>query len=492
MEFLSIKKNCKKLFFICLFVFIILGFLLRLKVYLIGRPIWLDEGQLALSLLNRNFLGFFTELERQQSAPPLFLILVKDFTFIFGTKELAMRIVPFVGGLLALPLFYVFSKQFLIRKWSVLLASFLFAVNKELIYYSQEFKQYSTDVLFFMLAFVILNKLSLKNLSVKQTVLYSLFIALLPLLSVPTVFVIGAWFIKELICNKLNNLKKFAVFCFPIGIINIIYLITVIIPQHNVMIKHFEYFWAKGFVTFDLLSDFDILKDNIVFFFDPNFLPLLIIILLFGGILCVLRRIKRSPHIILVLSFILILICSFLHIYPLSKRVALYTVPVLIVLILKPLDYFSLKRKVYSLIISAVLVISFCKYTPAYMLNYPFLLRDHVTNGKILMKKLVKHYNGKGCIMVNNASYSEYSYYAGYYNFKPKCIKTDGFPEHMDYMAHLNNLKDGDYWFFYSFDYQGCPVIPMLKKWAADYEIKYEYEIPGSYLLHLKKRSKNK
>ena len=422
----------KKWYLIVIAAIFIMGIVLRSMVYAYNRPLWLDECQIARSILDRSIFGFFSSLEGLQSAPPLFMMTVKLFSLIFGIKEFALRMFPFLCGLITILVFYKFSKLFLIRKWSVIIASFLFAVNRELIYYAEELKQYSSDVLFYMLTFLILNKLSLKNLSIKKTILYSFVVSLLPMFSFPASFVIGAWFIREIIFNKFKYIKKFIIFCIPIAFVNILYCIYVIIPQHYGQINRFENYWSLGFINLNLVYDFKILKQNLVFFFSPTHLSLLKILLIIFGTYYVFRRIKSLKNILLITSLFFIFLASYLHMYPIFGRTALYTIPLLIVFITKPFDYLSIKKKWYSLIISAIFICAFWGYNPSYLINFdnynPLKIRPHTNNAKYLMKKLIRKYNGKDCIVINVASYPEFFYYSHYYNFKPKCLIRNKFP----------------------------------------------------------------
>lgn len=488
------KLNRKNWYLYIIAAIFVLGIVLRTMVYVYNRPLWLDECQLSISLLSRNIFGFFSSLDYQQTSPPIFLMIVKLFSLVFGIKEYALRMYSFICGLAAIFVFYKFSKQFLIRKWSVILASFLFAVNRELIYYSQEFKQYSSDVLCFMLTFMFLNKLSLKDLSIKKTILYSFGISILPLISIPTCFVIGGWFIREIIFSKLKYIKKMIIFSLPVAVVNILYCIFVILPQHNMQIKRFKDFWSQGFINFNIINNFNILKENLIFFFSPTNYPLLKAVLLLIGLYYVFRRIKSPRNILLITFFIVMCIFSYFQIYPIFQRVALYTLPLLIVFITKPFDYLSIKKKWYSLIISAVFICAFWGYNPTYFMKFdnfnPLKYRPYANDAKNLMKRLIKNYsNKKACIVVNNSSYPEFFYYSNYYKFKPKCVKRNKYPLQLNNLIQLNELKDGEYWIFYSFDYPNCPVIPLTREWAHKYEVMYEYRTPGknTYLLNMRK-----
>jgi len=92
---------------------------------------------LALNILHKNIFGFFGMLENNQSAPLFFLVATKIFYLLFGTKEWVFRLLPFVFSILSIPLFYYFSKKFLDKKISIIVANFLFGLNYYLIYYFQ-------------------------------------------------------------------------------------------------------------------------------------------------------------------------------------------------------------------------------------------------------------------------------------------------------------------------------------------------------------------
>jgi len=134
----SLKEKIKNInFYYCtLAVILLVGIILRLKAYFTGYTLWLDECSLALSIIKRGVLGFFSPLEHIQSAPPLFMMLTKFITNIFGINKFSLRLIPNVSAILALPAFYLFAKKFLEKKYSVVIALVLFSLNYQIVYYS--------------------------------------------------------------------------------------------------------------------------------------------------------------------------------------------------------------------------------------------------------------------------------------------------------------------------------------------------------------------
>ncbi len=55
------------------------GIVFRLRQYLFGRSLWLDEAMLALNIVNRNFSQMFQPLDFNQGAPIGFLLIEKFF-----------------------------------------------------------------------------------------------------------------------------------------------------------------------------------------------------------------------------------------------------------------------------------------------------------------------------------------------------------------------------------------------------------------------------
>src|SRR5262249_22668510 len=79
-------------------------------------------------------------------APPGWLALVKGAVTLFGDGEGALRLVPFLGGLVALPVCWRVARRALPLDLAAPLALGLFAAGSPFIYYAAQLKPYSTDV----------------------------------------------------------------------------------------------------------------------------------------------------------------------------------------------------------------------------------------------------------------------------------------------------------------------------------------------------------
>ena len=127
-------------------VLIAVGAALRIAHYASNRSLWIDEAMLAPNIIDRSVWDVFAPLHNYQGCPPGFLVLARLAVAAFGRKELALRLVPLLSGLLSLYLFWVLARRWLAAK-GALFALGLFAIAGTLVYYSAEAKQYSTDVL---------------------------------------------------------------------------------------------------------------------------------------------------------------------------------------------------------------------------------------------------------------------------------------------------------------------------------------------------------
>ena len=85
-----------------LLAIVLVGAGLRLAAYFAARSLWLDEAMLANNIAGRTFVSLVGPLGESQTAPWIFLFAERAAVLLFGTNELALRLVPLIAGL-ALP-----------------------------------------------------------------------------------------------------------------------------------------------------------------------------------------------------------------------------------------------------------------------------------------------------------------------------------------------------------------------------------------------------
>jgi Dolichyl-phosphate-mannose-protein mannosyltransferase len=119
---------------------------LRLRPYFANRSLWLDEAFIALNLIHRPLSGLSGRLVLHQAAPLGFLWVSKIVEMTLGPGERALRLLPLLCGLAAIPLFFLLARR-LLAPSAAIVACAVFSLSQPLIYYCSEVKQYSGDVL---------------------------------------------------------------------------------------------------------------------------------------------------------------------------------------------------------------------------------------------------------------------------------------------------------------------------------------------------------
>ena len=337
------KQMQKYLYFALLALFFLLGLTLRAKLFIANNVFSDDECRLVLSMLDKNLWDSFLFLGDAQSAPPIFVFCSKLITYILGFQEHALKFIPFVSSIAAIYVFYKCCTQYFKKNYTRLAAVFIFAICQPLIAFSTIFKQYSTDVLIACICLYYFPKI--KEFDRKELIITGVSICILPFISLPSLFFIGAFLLK--------NLKNTFKLLLPFAVTMLLYYFFNLAPAKLDLDTHFPNYWNDGFFSFSLSDFLRFLVLNIKFYFVPNTLSLPAIILFIWGI-CLFIREKCSY---ILLSLLLVFIAAFMHIYPLSGRVGLYFIPIMIIFMLKPLDE---KKWIAATLI--LVVLSFCKY----------------------------------------------------------------------------------------------------------------------------------
>jgi predicted membrane-bound mannosyltransferase len=124
---------------------VLFGGIVRLIQYLSNRSLWSDEAMVALNIVDRTYLELLKPLDYNQAAPPGFLWIEKAAVQLLGNNEYALRLFPFLSGIVALIAFYIFANRYA-SGIAAPIAIALFASLKYVLYYTTEVKQYSSDI----------------------------------------------------------------------------------------------------------------------------------------------------------------------------------------------------------------------------------------------------------------------------------------------------------------------------------------------------------
>ena len=139
-------KHTRDLATLATIAFLCVGVGLRVMQYAANTSQWLDEVMLSWSVIHRAFLELLTRpLAYGQSAPPGFLAAQRLAIVLFGTSDLALRLVPSACSVGALFVYFRLAKLTLPGIGRPI-AMALFATGAPLILYAGQAKQYSSDV----------------------------------------------------------------------------------------------------------------------------------------------------------------------------------------------------------------------------------------------------------------------------------------------------------------------------------------------------------
>jgi uncharacterized membrane protein len=144
-----------------------------------GQSLWLDEAITANLVKNFSLFDIITQFSPADFHPPLYYIVLKLWTAIFGFSEISLRLPSLIFALITAYFIYKISKN----HW----ASLLFIFNPLIVYYSQEARMYLLVTCLLTTAYYFFVN--------KKNLLFNLFIFLSFLTFYGSVFLILTFFI---------------------------------------------------------------------------------------------------------------------------------------------------------------------------------------------------------------------------------------------------------------------------------------------------------
>lgn len=336
--------------------FIIRAIYIAVIISFTNSSLWLDEGMLAYSLSTRS-IGELTSnvFEWDQSAPVLYLYLVKIITLIFGNTELTLRIWSFVAYFLTLFASYYILKKIIVAKYPLLAVAFI-ANMTIMLTYSYEFKPYMTDCLTVLL--VIICYYLYANQRIRRATLAIIFVIFI-WLSNPSAFFIGAILLYEFIQGYKNRDNEKIKGCIVVAIIVFIsFVLYYIYWLKPVIDKGFmNSFWA--FRRFPLiptsLQDLDNMREILYDLIKPfRGFKFIIAPIVIAAIFINIYKIKNKYFSIFYLGILITLFASMLGKFPIHDRLCLFFYPVMVIIFHGTISYFSNKNFISNVIILAL------------------------------------------------------------------------------------------------------------------------------------------
>ncbi len=335
---------------VVLIALVVFGAVLRISSYIGNPSLWLDEAALAHNIIARSFEGLLAPLDRQQVAPLGFLWLEKAAVSLFGSSEYALRLVPLLASIAALPLFAFVARR-LLRPLAAVFALALFATATPLLYFAAETKQYALDVAVVLVLFALAvargknadeTRAPEPATSPRLATLLTGAGIIAPWLSQPSVFALGGValylaipFIRARSAAERRMaarplLPVFALWALSGGA-SIAHSFMSVTPGTRATLTRF---WERGFipVSSGIPASVHWLGTTTHDVFTGLFPPVVaicVIALFVLGIAALVRRSDGSASLLLApLAFMLL--ASALRLYPVSYRLLLFTTPSLL------------------------------------------------------------------------------------------------------------------------------------------------------------------
>jgi hypothetical protein len=400
-------------------IIICCGAIFRLGQYLFNRSLWLDESWLALNIVNRSFPQLLKPLDYNQAAPVGFLMLERSVVQVFGSSEYALRLVPFLCGIISLLLFYRLAKLSVTSR-AVPIALGLFAISAPLIYYSSEAKQYSSDVAIALSLLSAAVYYGSCKLTPRRVAVFGLLGAASIWFSHPAAFVLGGIGISlTVFClaeKRWARIRRYAIaFALWASSFAACYLISLRPVSAN---RALLYFWSSSFPPSRLLS-FSSVEWLVSTFFGmfqsavgselsevsgiAAFTFLVGCISMFSN--------KREKLFVLISPILVTLLAASLHRYPFSGRLILFVVPALLLVIAEGAEQIRCKTRVEAPIIGACLI-GLLFFHPLLFSSYHLIKPGTREEIKPVLNYLNEHKHEGDVLYVHHGAVPAFRYYA--------------------------------------------------------------------------------
>ncbi len=323
---------------------IAVGILVRLIQWLAGRDLWFNEILIARNLDERSYLELLGALDYHQTAPALWLLLERLAHDLLGSGERALRLVPLLFGIGTLFLVAWLARRLLTMSASLIVLAFV-AVNDRLIYFSNEVKQYSAEAFAVTLVIAVGILLCQRVINQRLIIIFWVAASIASVLSIMAIPVTAA--VATLVAIRARpgwrRIRRFAMGV-PVWLALVVplYLTGLRASQTDQSLQEMWAFVYPERPLYDIPATIGWLIDTgSDLATDPlgvSYAVLYFILAVVGAIKCG-RRHGLSVVGILLCPWVIGLVASALHIYPLWGRLALYGVPACLLLIGYAVDF---------------------------------------------------------------------------------------------------------------------------------------------------------
>jgi hypothetical protein len=325
---------------IAVFFILSAGVVLSLLQFLYNRSLWLDESCLALNIIHKNSFELLKPLDYNQVAPILFLQIEKLFSTILPHSEYGLRLFPLLCFWASIYFFYKIIKMQMSNIYAIIFGLSLFVFNNTLFYYSNEVKQYMTDVFVLLSVFYFVQKDYNKEKN-KFYVLGIIGTIAIFLSNVAPIilFTCGIYLMYDdfFVTKRRKLLSLFIVFVVWLSVFSLYYYFFIYEhPTSEFMI----YYWSGKEVGITAFLPHNSIRLFGAFLFTKAYMiqnmlspsRIIIFISLVIGIVDLIKQRKIHTIILVCTPVLLHLFLSTFQLYPFEVRLILYTLPCIIII----------------------------------------------------------------------------------------------------------------------------------------------------------------
>lgn len=249
--------NKVKIYNIIFVLILVVGFFLRLKLFIYNPSLCKDEAGLALYMIKaQSYLSLFTLSPDIPMAPPLFLVLAKFFYSFFDVKTISpvvsdymLRVVPFISGVLLIPTFGVLVYKIFKNRFITSMGMLFVALYPLCITFSVYFRQYSSECLVTVVLMLITLSVDLKKDSWEKSLLKFGMLSVMPLFSLVSLIILP-FSILYLFVNSIQDktVNKYLLYTSLLVYIQILY--------YFIFLYGVIFAGNKDFVNFGLIKPY--------------------------------------------------------------------------------------------------------------------------------------------------------------------------------------------------------------------------------------------
>ncbi len=321
-------------------IFLILGLGLILRLISLNQSLWLDEATTAYVARNFSFGEIITKFAPGDFHPPLYYLVIRVWSLVFGTSEIALRMPSVIFGVLTIWIVNKISKS--------KTAALLLATSGLLVYYSQEARMYSLIALLVSCLVYWFIK--------RRWFLFSVALLLIGATDYPALLILPVFWVLA-----KKDWKKLAISHLPLAI-SYIFWLPVLLQQFSVGFSAGQSVWGNLLGTLSF-KNFALIPVKFIFgriSFDNKYLYVFVVILvvfLFGYlILKSTRRVDSLIWLWLVLPILLGLVVS-LRLPIFSYFRFLFVLPAFYILVAKGIEETGKYKKIFLCLVLSINVL---------------------------------------------------------------------------------------------------------------------------------------